>query len=136
MQVDRGARAASGERTICFDLPNGDTAAETDHEKTMTDQNSFDANSNEGLIARARRRAHELAEGSLISAGREAERRIQCLGREPCDEELILIEHIAILDVRTRMLRKWGKQKEADAATLILSKLLSDLHKMRPRLRP
>jgi hypothetical protein len=93
--------------------------------------NLSDADSNEGSIARARRRARELDEKCLVSAKREAERIIQRLGREPFDEERILIEHVAILDARTRTLRKWGKQKEADASTLILSKLLGDLRKMR-----
>ena len=91
------------------------------------------SDSSKGPIARARCRARELGEESLTLAKGEAERLIRCLGREPFDEERILIEHVAILDTRTRILREWGKQKEADAATLVLSKLLGDLRKMRPR---
>jgi hypothetical protein len=99
----------------------------------MTDHNSPDISSNEGPIARARRRTRELGEGGLALAKCEAEPVIQSLGREPSGPERILIEQIAILDVRTRTLRAWGRHTEADAVTLILMKSLGELHKMRPR---
>jgi hypothetical protein len=98
----------------------------------MTNQNSSGTN-NDGQIARAERKARELGEEGLETAERQAEQFIQTLRYEPTGAERKLIEHIAILDVRTRALRRWGKQKEADAVTLILSKLLGELHKMRPR---
>ena len=98
----------------------------------MVDQYSSDTN-NEGTIARDRRRARELGEEGLALAKCEAQRLIQCLGREPTVAERILIEHVATVDVRARTLRAWGRHKEADAVTLILSKLLNDFHKMRPR---
>ena len=99
----------------------------------MADEGSSDANSNEGPIARARRRNRELGEQSLALAEREAKQFIQCLAREPTGAERILIEHITILDVRTRKLRAWGRHAEADATTQILMKSLGELHKVRPR---
>jgi hypothetical protein len=100
---------------------------------SMIDEDSSDTNSNEGPIARARRKTRELGEESLALAEREAEQFIQCLGREPTGAERILIEHITILDLRTRKLRAWGRHTEADATTQILMKALGELHKIRPR---
>jgi hypothetical protein len=88
---------------------------------------------NEGPIARARQRARELGEEGLALAKREAEQLIQDFGREPTGSERILLEHIAILDVRIRALRKWRRQREADALTLVLVKSLGELSKLRAR---
>jgi hypothetical protein len=90
-------------------------------------------NSNEGTIARGRRRTRELGEEILATAKREAEGFLQRLAREPTGTDRILIEHVAILDVRARTLRAWGRQTEADAVTLILMKSLGELQKMQPR---
>ena len=76
----------------------------------------------------------ELGGEGLELAKREAEQFIEDLGREPTGAERILIEQIAILDVRTRTLRAWGRQTEADAVTRILVKSIGELHKLQPRL--
>jgi hypothetical protein len=123
--AERASRAGSYRK---FEAPSGVTET-----RGETMKNILDGGSEEGPIARSRRRARELDEESLASAKRGAEQLIRRLGREPFDEERILIEHVAILDARTQSLRKWGKHKEADASTLILSRLLVDLRKMRVR---
>jgi hypothetical protein len=99
----------------------------------MTDRNSPGINRNEGLIARAQRRNFELNEQVLTLAKREAEEHVRSLGREPSGAERIAIEQICTLNVRSRALRRWGLQTEADSVAQILMKSLGEFQKMRLR---
>jgi hypothetical protein len=95
----------------------------------MTDFDLPTGNSDEGPIARARRRAFELGEGCLILAKTEAEQLAQELGRKPSFAEKCLFEHVAYLTVRIRTLRRWGQTREADDATRLLATLLRGFEK-------
>jgi hypothetical protein len=95
----------------------------------MTDQNSSDTSSNEGPIARARRRTRELGEEGLALAKREAEQLFQDLGRKPSGTERILLEQVVTLNVRARTLRAWGRANEADGVARLLISAISVLHK-------
>jgi hypothetical protein len=81
-------------------------------------------NSDEGPIARGRRRALELGEACLAQAELEAEQLAQDLGRKPTFAEKLLIEQIAYLSVRVRRLRAWGRSREADDTTRLLATIL------------
>jgi hypothetical protein len=81
-------------------------------------------NSDEGPIARARRRAFELGEGCVSLAKSEAGQLASDLGRKPSFAEKLLLEQIAYLSVRVRRLRAWGRAREAEDTTKLLATIL------------
>jgi hypothetical protein len=81
-------------------------------------------NSDEGPIARARRRAFELGEGCLALAKLEAEQLAQDLDRKPSFAEKLLLEQIAYFRVRVQKLRAWGRAREAEDTTKLLATIL------------
>jgi hypothetical protein len=84
----------------------------------------------EGPIARGRRRALELSGEECLAAARlEAEQLIQNLGRKPSVAEKLFLEEIAYLRVRVRRLRAWGQTREAEKAARLLATLLKDFAK-------
>jgi hypothetical protein len=83
----------------------------------------------EGKIARDLRRGRELGEECLDSAKIEAERLVRSLGRALSFAEEALLDEVAYLRVRSKILRKWGLHSEADKATRLLDTLVKNFDK-------
>jgi hypothetical protein len=111
----------------CCALPLGDDCQQKlilERWGIMTDT------TDEGPIARGRRRALELSGEECLAAARlQAEQLIQNLDRKPSVVEKILLEEIAYLRVRVQRLNAWGQTRLADKAARLLANLLKDFKK-------
>jgi hypothetical protein len=79
------------------------------------------------LGARGRARMRELAEQAAIEAKVELDKLVADLGGNPSASQLALAEQAAALIVRCRRLRRNGRAGDADACTMLLTRVMGRL---------